>query len=78
MWSHTFRQWLRRYLAQARKMLQKSKSSKNISTLQIASERVRMHPSRSEQVRAHLRSHENLENLAKTSRKLRETRAPWP
>ena len=34
-----------------------------------------MHLSRSKQVPARPRSHENLENLTKTSRKLRETRA---
>ena len=39
------------------------------------SERVQMNPSRSEQVPARLRTYENFEKLAKTSRKLRETRA---
>ena len=51
------------------------KTSERFLTLPKVSERVQMHPSRSEQVPACLRSYENLENLAKTSRKLRETRA---
>ena len=54
------------------------KNSKNVRTLPNVSECVRMHPGRSEQVPARLKSYENLENPAKTSRKLRETRALWP
>ena len=40
--------------------------------LSSASERVRTHPGRSEQVQTRLRTYENFEKLAKTSRKLRE------
>ena len=57
------------------KMLKKSKNLENVGTLMQVSERVQMHLSRSEQVPALLRSYENLENLLKASRKLRETRA---
>ena len=49
------------------------KKFERFGTLLNVSERVRMHRSRSEQVPARLRSYENLENLAKTSRKPRET-----
>ena len=43
--------------------------------LPSASERVRTHPGRSEQVQTRLRTYENFKKLAKTSRKFRETRA---
>ena len=69
MWGHTFRHWLRRYLAQARKKSKKirkiPKASERFRTLPNVSERVRMHPSRSEQVPARLRTSENFENLRK-------------
>ena len=57
------------------KVKKNPKTSERIPTLPDVSKGVRMHPSRSEQVPARLRSHENLENFAKTSRKLREVRA---
>ena len=43
--------------------------------LPSASERVRTHLGRSEQIQIPLRTYENFEKLAKTSRKLREARA---
>ena len=69
MWGHTFRHWLRRYLAQARKKLKKirkiPKAFERFRTLPNVSERVRMHPSTSEQVPARLRTSENFENFSK-------------
>ena len=49
------------------------KTSKRFRTLPNVSEPVRTHPGRSEQVQTRLRTYENFEKLAKTSRKLRKT-----
>ena len=54
---------------------EKSKTSECFRTYPNVSEHIGMHPSRSEQLPACFQTYENFEKLAKTSRKLRETRA---
>ena len=56
-------------------MLKESKNFEDVRTFPDVFERGPMHPSRSQQVSAHLRGYENLEHVTKTSRKLGETRA---
>ena len=50
------------------------KTSERFRMLPSASERVRTHPGRSEQVQTRLRTYENFEKLAKTSRMSRACR----